>query len=231
MKRRSPLITLLVGAALGAGLLIASMNAASTPPSRYGATSSPTAAAAATTGATPSPTAAPTPTTVVNAPARADYAGPVQGGGASVAISIHGSQAIAYVCDGNRIEAWLKGTATAGQLTMTGKNGAKLTAAYGFTKATGRVAVHGTHYTFSAPLVHKPSGLYQSIAIVRGAKIRAGWIVLPDGRQVGSIETNADSPAQSAAQAPVLDVTTGTANDGGAVLVAVPISGVTGSGF
>jgi hypothetical protein len=34
MKRRSPLITLLVGAALGAGLLIASMNAASTPPSR-----------------------------------------------------------------------------------------------------------------------------------------------------------------------------------------------------
>ncbi len=49
-------------------------------------------------------------------PARADYAGEVNGGGASVAISIHGSQAIAYVCNGSVIEAWLKGTAAGGQL-------------------------------------------------------------------------------------------------------------------
>ena len=56
-------------------------------------------------------------------------------------------------------------------------------------------------------------------------------IVLPDGTQVGSIEPNADAAVPSATQAPTLDVTTGTAQDGGTVLVATPVSGVTGSGF
>jgi serine/threonine-protein kinase len=79
--------------------------------------------------------------------------------------------------------------------------------------------------------VHKPSGLYRAIAIVRGAKIKAGWIVLPDGSQVGSLEPNTNAAAPSATRAPMLDVTTGTAHDGNTVLVATPISGVTGSGF
>jgi hypothetical protein len=48
---------------------------------------------------------------VANVPAKANYAGEVKGGGASVAISIHRGQAIAYVCNGSVIEAWLKGTA------------------------------------------------------------------------------------------------------------------------
>jgi hypothetical protein len=164
-------------------------------------------------------------------PAKANYAGEVNGGGASVAISVHGSQAIAYVCNGSVIEAWLKGTAAGGHLTMTGKNHARLSAAYRFKRAAGHVVTHGIRYTFSAPAVHKPSGLYRSIAIVRGATIKAGWIVLPDGTQVGSLERNANAVAPSATQAPALDVTTGTAHDGDTVLVATPISGVTGSGF
>ena len=59
----------------------------------------------------------------------------------------------------------------------------------------------------------------------------AGWIVLPDGTQVGSLEPNADAAAPSATRAPKLDVATGTAQDGDTVLVATPISGLTGSGF
>jgi serine/threonine-protein kinase len=114
---------------------------------------------------------------------------------------------------------------------MTGKGRARLRATYHFKRAVGHVVAHGIRYTFSAPAVHKPSGLYQSIAIVRGAKIKAGWIVLPDGTQVGSLEPNADAAAPSATRAPMLDVTTGTAHDGSTVLVATPISGVTGSGF
>ena len=43
--------------------------------------------------------------------------------------------------------------------------------------------------------------------------------------------TNADAAAPSAKRAPMLDVTTGTAQDGDTVLVGTPISGVTGSGF
>jgi hypothetical protein len=230
MKSKMPIITLLAGAAAAVVLLVASMLSAHQAPAR--STTAATAAPASTVSSPP-PTASPRPTAtaLVNVPSRADYAGEVNGGGASVAIAVHGSQAIAYVCNGYVIEAWLKGTATAGKLDLTGKNHARLKAAYRFRKAVGYVLADGTRYTFSAPSVHKPSGLYESIAIVAGAKIKAGWIVLPDGQQVGSIESNADSAVPSATRAPALDVATGTAREGSSVLVATPVSGVTGSGF
>jgi len=230
MKIKTPYITLLTGAALGAVLLVASMLA--TPKAPASPVAAATPAPAAASAAQPSPASAtPTVTAVANVPARANYAGEVNGGGASVAISIHHGQAIAYVCNGSVIEAWLKGTAAGGHLTMTGKGRARLSATYRSKRAVGHVVAHGIRYTFSAPAVHKPSGLYRAIAIVRGAKIKAGWIVLPDGTQVGSLEPNADAAAPSATRAPMLDVATGTAQDGGTVLVATPISGVTGSGF
>jgi hypothetical protein len=230
MKIKTPYLTLLVGAALGAVLLVASMLATPQAPASPIAAATPAPASSAT--AQPSP-ASPTPTAtaVANVPARANYAGEVNGGGASVAISIHHGQAIAYVCNGSVIEAWLKGTAANGHLTMTGRGHARLSATYRTKRAVGHVIAHGVRYTFSAPAVHKPSGLYRAIAIVRGAKIKAGWIVLPDGSQVGSLEPNTDAAAPSATRAPMLDVTTGTAHDGNTVLVATPISGVTGSGF
>jgi hypothetical protein len=241
MKRNTPLITLLTGAALGVALLIASMlSTPSKAPAGYSAAATPSPAS--TASATPTPvatavatpsSASPTPTATayVNAPARADYAGEVKGGAASVAISIHGRQVIAYLCDGSAIEAWLKGTAAGGRLAMTGKNHASLRASYGFKQATGYVTARGTTYRFSIPVVHKPSGLYQAIAVVRGATIKAGWIVLPDGTKVGSLESNANAAAPSATQAPDLNVATGTAQDGDTVLHAIPVSGLTGSGF
>jgi hypothetical protein len=230
MKIKTPYLTLLVGAALGAVLLVASMLA--TPKAPASPIAAATPAPASSAPAQPSPASStPTATVVANVPARANYAGEVNGGGASVAISIHHGQAIAYVCNGSVIEAWLKGTAANGHLTMTGKGHARLSATYRTKRAVGHVIAHGVRYTFSAPAVHKPSGLYRAIAIVRGAKIKAGWIVLPDGSQVGSLEPNTDAAAPSATRAPMLDVTTGTAHDGSTVLVATPISGVTGSGF
>jgi hypothetical protein len=230
MKIKTPYLTLLVGAALGVVLLVASMLATPKAPASPIAAATPVPASSASAPSSPaSPT--PTATVVANVPARANYAGEVNGGGASVAISIHHGQAIAYVCNGSVIEAWLKGTAVNGHLTMTGKGHARLSATYRTKRAVGHVVAHGVRYTFSAPAVHKPSGLYQAIAVVRGAKIKAGWIVLPDGTQVGSLEPNADAAAPSAKRAPALDVTTGTAQDGDTVLVATPISGVTGSGF
>jgi hypothetical protein len=113
MKIKTPYVTLLTGAALGAVLLVASMLATPKAPASPVAAATPAPASSAT--AQPSP-ASPTPTAtaVANVPARANYAGEVNGGGASVAISIHGGQAIAYVCNGSVIEAWLKGTAPAG---------------------------------------------------------------------------------------------------------------------
>jgi len=253
MKRNTPLITLLTGAALGIVLLIASMLATpSNAPAGYSASTTP--APASTTPVAPSSTApssaavspsapsasapspsAPASTAYASAPTQADYAGKVSGGGASVAVSVHGSQVIAYVCNGSTVEAWLKGTVKAGRVVMTGKNHAQLSADSAVDSAVtmmaGDVTAHGTHYSFSVPMAQKPSGLYEATATVRGATIKAGWIVLADGTQVGSLETDAGSAAPSAIQAPRLDVATGTAEYDGTILHATLISGATGSGF
>jgi hypothetical protein len=212
MRRNTPLITLLTGAALGVVLLIASMLATpSGKPASYSAaaaaaTSAPASAtsapAVATEPSSPAPSspapAAPSPTTVTTSPVKATYAGRVGGGGGSVAVSIHDGQAIAYVCNGSTVEAWFKGTAVNGVLIMTGKNNSRFSAIYDFGKVTGDVLAHGTDYSFSLPVVNKPSGLYRATAVVRGAMIKAGWIVLSDGN---------------------------------IVLHAVAVDGVTGSGF
>ena len=235
MKRNTPLITLLTGAALGVILLIASMLA--TPakaPTSYSAPATPappSTAIAQSSPASPTPTATSTASAVVTAPARADYAGEVQGGGASVAISIHDGQAIAYVCNGSVIEAWYKGTAVGGVLIMTGKNHAHLSAIYDFSKATGDILADGTDYRFSVSVVHKPSGLYQAIAVVRGATIKAGWIVLANGTQVGSMEPNELAANPTSQAAPKLDVSSLTAQYEGTTIAATPIDGETGSGF
>jgi len=239
MKRNTPLITLLTGAVLGIVLLVASMLATpSKAPAGYAGAATPTPASAATvasSSAAASPTAAASSssaTASANAQFRADYAGRVKGGiHASVAISIHGTQAVAYACNGSSVEAWLSGTASGGRLALTGKNGAVLTGNYDSRRAFGNVSADGITYAFSVHTVKKPSGLYRATADVRGAKIKAGWIVLPDGTEVGSLESNADSAAPSATAAPPLDVTTGTAQDGSTVLHVLSISGVTGSGF
>jgi hypothetical protein len=240
MKRNTPLITLLTGAALGIALLIASMLATpSKAPAGYASAATPTpastAASVASSAAAASPAAAATSsaaTAAANAQFRADYAGRVKGGiHASVAISIHGAQAIAYACNGSSVEAWLKGTASGGRLALTGKNGAVLTGNYDSRRAFGNVSADGISYAFSVYTVKKPSGLYRATADVRGATIKAGWIVLPDGTEVGSLESNADAAAPSATAAPPLDVTAGTAQDGNTVLHVTAISGVTGTGF
>ena len=134
MRRNTPLITLLTGAALGVVLLVVSMLATpSGKPASYSAAATATSAPAPATSApasaaesspaspapsSPSP-AAPSPTTVTTSPVQATYAGRVGGGGGSVAVSIHDSQAIAYVCNGSTVEAWFKGTAVNGVLTVS----------------------------------------------------------------------------------------------------------------
>src|SRR5450755_737983 len=275
MKPTMPLVTLLAGAALGVGVLVASMLSPSSTASAsgYGATSAASATkavkpAAASSASATAPATAPgtvpatapgtvpatapgtvpatAPGTVPTAtasvpkadvPPKADYVARTDSGGAAVAISVHAGKAVAYMCNGHAVAAWLKGTAKAGKLELTGKNGARLDVSYRTGKATGSIMADGTKYTFSAPLVHRgssghrPPGLYEATATVHGVKIKAGWVVLPGGSQVGSVEYFADSDVAPTAQAPVLNLTTGTAQYDGVTLVASLISGFTGSGF
>ena len=251
MKRNTPLITLLVGAALGVVLLVASMlttpssalpnysaAAASSAAPAESATASPTGPAPAESSEAPEqssaePAAAPSPAPARTTPTRADFTGRVGGGGGSVAVAVHGDKAIAYVCNGSTVEGWMRGKVENGKLTLTGKNNTHLTASYHAGKVTGDVEAHGTDYSFSVPTVSKSSskssGLYQATAVVQGKTIKAGWIVLGDGTQVGSVEIG--ESGEKAVTAPKLDVATMTARIGNVVLHAVPVSGVTGSGF
>ena len=245
MKRNTPLITLLVGAALGVVLLVASMlttpssaqpnysavAASSAAPAPTESSEAPEPAESSAAASAPAATASPAPTRTT--PTRADFTGRVGGGGGSVAVAVHGDKAIAYVCNGSTVEGWMRGKVENGKLTLTGKNKAHLTASIHTGTVTGDVEAHGTDYSFSVSTVSKSSskssGLYQATAVVQGKTIKAGWIVLGDGTQIGSLET--DESAKTAVTAPKLDVATMTARIGNVVLHAVPVSGVTGSGF
>jgi hypothetical protein len=277
MKRNTPLITLLVGAALGVVLLVSNMLAtpsgapvsysaaaasAASVPASAAAPSSPapavtesspasttSSASPATSSAAPAesseapgqsqaesspavsePASAPAPEPTRTTPTKATYTARVGGGGGSVAVAVHGSKAIAYVCNGSSVEGWMRGTVKGTKLVLTGKNNAHLTASYHAGKVTGDIKAHGTDYSFSAPTANKSSGLYEATVSVQGKTIKAGWIVLNDGTQIGSLETDADS-AENAVTAPKLDLATMTARLGDLVLHAVPVNGVTGSGF
>ncbi len=216
-----------------AALAEASASAAADAGSAATASAAQPTAAGASASVASSASASPSPSTSQGfvIPPHANYVGEVQGNLGSVAIVVHDTFAIAYFCNGSTQEAWLKGTPHNGKLSMTGKNNASLTANYALGHARGTVVVDGVSHVFSIIAVHKPSGLFQSIAVVRGATVKAGWIVLANGTQVGSLEPDANSATPSAQAAPKLDVSTLTAQDGGTTLTATPIDGETGSGF
>jgi len=180
------------------------------------------------------PGAAPSPEPTRTTPTRADFAGRVGGGGGSVAVSVHGDKAIAYVCNGSTVEGWMRGKVENGKLTLTGKKQYPPHRVYSHQHCDGgRRGPRHTDYSFSVSTVSKSSGkssgLYQATEVVQGKTIKAGWIVLGDGTQIGSLET--DESGENAVTAPKLDVATMTARIGNVVLHAVPVSGVTGSGF
>lgn len=248
MKIPTPVITLIVGLALAVSLLVSSMTAvsakkaalaqasasavANTGPAATGSAAQSTAAGSSTTTAS-SPAASPSSTSSAGfvIPPQANYVGQVQGDLGSVAIVVHDTFAVAYFCNGKTQEAWFKGTPHDGQLSMTGKNNATLTANYALGHARGTVTVDGIPHVFSIIAVHKPSGLFQSIAVVRGATIKAGWIVLANGTQVGSMEPNENAANPTSQSAPKLDVSSLTAQYEGTTIVATPIDGETGTGF
>ncbi|MEA5363173.1 hypothetical protein VA596_26825 [Amycolatopsis sp., V23-08] len=224
MKRAGPLFTLLAGVVLAGGIGITNLVT--------GTGATPVAGAANAAGAPPTTAPAVTtsppstqPAKTVDAPARADYAGRVEGGGASVAVSIRDGHAIAYVCDGKKVEAWLQGVTAGGKLDLTGPKGASLTGSYDATAVTGSVTAGGKTWRFTAGPAKKPAGLYRAAPKVRGKASKAGWIVQADGSQVGILTTDDQSAA-----APVLDPAERTATVEGALVVAEPISGVDGSG-
>ncbi|BCJ49819.1 hypothetical protein Asp14428_12940 [Actinoplanes sp. NBRC 14428] len=236
MKRNGPMLTLLAGIGVAAVLFLLSLqatrnaDAALTAPAAVASAPEPRVKAGVVAvpdgGRASSPPvarvpAAGTPTTADGQPLAqqptpdGSYAGRLTAG--TLALTIKEGKAIAYVCDGRRTEAWLKGTARDGRFDLSGKNGATLTGTADKRHATGRITLNGRTSDVDIATVRKPSGLYRATADVRGAKLVGGWIVLEDGSQVG-LATIGGRPATPSR----VDVTTGRATVDGTPVTATP---------
>jgi hypothetical protein len=149
------------------------------------------------------------------------YTGRTDDDSSAVAITVRDDKAIAYVCDGHNIESWLRGDVKAdGSLRLTGKGGASLDGKVKGTKEIrGTANVGSGSYAFTIGKAKKSSGLYRANSTVAGAKIEGGWIVLPDGEQVGILKRDGKpSPA------PEIDPETGAVTVDGQQLTARPVT-------
>jgi hypothetical protein len=199
MKKYAPLATLVAVVLLGAGLLVANM--LSNPANQTTAAPAPSAAAAAA----PGEPAAAEPAPVEPAPAEPAvvekaYTGRSAGNEVTVAIAVKNGKAVAYACDGKKIEAWLEGTLTGDSLSLSGKT-SSITATLDDKASFGTVTVDGKEWPFSAKGVASPAGLYEGRGNVDGVAARVGWIVQEDGSVTG-VENAGGSPKPAAALDP-----------------------------
>ena len=220
MSTRGPLITLGSVVVLAVALLWVNALAGPTTP-----TSSSSLGAPASTGpSSPSPAppaeAAPSPT-AEPAAVQTVYAGRTGGGEATVAVAVNGDRAAAYLCDGTRIETWLQGSVTGDQVVLTGRDTAALIGTVSGTTLSGTVVTStGQAWLFSAEEARPPAGIYEARTTIDGLATRIGWVVLPDGTQVGIQNVDGErSPA------PALDLEDTTFTLDGAAQEATPVDG------
>jgi hypothetical protein len=218
MKKYAPLATLVSVVLLGAALLVVNLVGTPDTQSQAAATrvtptapavAGPTAPAAA---AQPEPTAAP--------PAVAEKAFTGRSAGNEVTVAVKDGRAVAYVCDGKKVEAWMEGTLTGGALSLTGKT-SSITGTVDEKATFGTVVVEGKEWPFSARGVAAPAGLYEGRGTLAGVATRVGWIVDGDGKVTGVMNRDGRRSA-----APTLDpdAPENTRIDG----TPVPVSAVAG---
>jgi hypothetical protein len=218
MKLKGPIITLAAGVVVATVLMILNLSAT---PKKAGESKAAGDNQPAATATTSTPAAAPVATTAPPANAQPiTYAGTIGSGNATLAIVIKSGTAVAYVCDGKSAEAWLQGTATDGTLSLTGAKDARLLGTYGNGETAGTVTAAGRQWTFSLKTVAPPSGLYRASANVRNAQVVGGWIVLPNGQQVGLVDYGDTTIA-----APALNTTTKTTTVDNTVIDVTPVDG------
>ncbi len=114
-------------------------------------------------------------------PDEAVYAG--RTGRIAVAVAVSGNRAAAYLCDGRRIEAWLTGSVDGDELRLSGKRGARLEGQLTRAGLVGEFTVRDRSYDYAIELADEPAGLYRGES--DDGEIVIGWIVLPDGSEVG----------------------------------------------
>ena len=182
MKRYTPLATLVAVVLLGAVLLVVNMMSTPAPPGNAAAASATEPAQAAAPPAAERGAAEPAPAAPVVA--EKAFTGRSAGNEVTVAIAVKDGKAVAYVCDGKKVEAWMEGTLAGEQLTLTGKTGS-LSATVSDKATLGSLTVDGAEWPFAAKGVAAPAGLYQGRGVLKGVAARVGWIVEENGNVTG----------------------------------------------
>ncbi len=227
MTHRSPLVTLL-GLVVAFAIMFGVNLASSEPRDSYTAGPSPSAPATAATSPasptsavpsseppSPSPSASET-KEVEKFPNKVVYAGRTDDDSAAIAVAILGDKAAAYLCDGRDVESWLRGTVKGNEISLTSKKGATLEARLVRGVLEGKIEVGDDELPFTIKEAKPPAGLYRA----RGTKTTIGWIILPDGSQVG-IQTS----GEESAPAPKLDPDNPEVTVDGEPLQGEPVSG------
>ena len=215
MKIPGPVVTLGAVAVLGVGILLVNMSKEeSAAPSKPAAQSATTVAP--TTAAAP---LAPTPPPPPAFPAQADYVGkiPTANGTITLEITVQGEKAVAYACDGNTVESWLRGSAVDGALSLANKDKtSRLEGHLEGDAVVGTLWIGEKKWDFNAPAGQPPAGLY----VYENAGVRNSWIVDPNGGVTG-VQRREDG---STAPAPRL-TTDGIANIDGIEVKAIRVQG------
>jgi hypothetical protein len=148
--------------------------------------------------------------------AEAAYTGRTAGDEVRVALAVKDGRAVAYVCDGKKVEAWFEGTLTGADLQLNAADGNPgMTGTVTDSAALGTVTVGGKDLPFAAKGVTGTAGLYEGRAAVRGVLNRIGWIVDEDGKVTGVLNVGG-----SRRPAPALD----PANPGATRIGGVPVT-------
>jgi hypothetical protein len=161
------------------------------------------------------------PFSAAQAVVQAVYAGRSSNGDVTLAVSTDGDQAVAYVCNGHTIEAWLQGSVKGNQVNLAGNKGASLTGSLSGLAMFGTVTPSaGLSLPFSAELSPHPAGVFQARITVNGLATRIGWAVLPDGTQLGvAVIGSTKQPA------PPLDLSDGAFTLDGSTFTAAQVAG------
>ncbi|AQA06668.1 hypothetical protein BVC93_24145 [Mycobacterium sp. MS1601] len=170
MRKQFRTLMISTGALIALGSLPACSGGTSTE-----ATSSTTAATTATSAA-----AAP----AENFPQTARYIADMpmaDGGTMTLGVAVSGDKVVAYACDGSKDEAWFFGSQDDGALDITSRFRDTLVADYEGGNVVGDLTMDGVSYTFSAPQVADPAGMYT--AELGG--VRASWVVRPGDTMTG----------------------------------------------
>ncbi|MDT5011013.1 MAG: hypothetical protein QOH57_2630 [Mycobacterium sp.] len=171
MKVKGPYVTLGAVAAFGVVLLLVNV-ANESPPAKKPAASS------ANTSASQSPQSSTTPAAPAAEafPAKADYVGkiPTSDGVMTVEITVEGDKAIAYACDGKKVESWLRGPAQNGVVSLDNKDKTShLDGRLVSGQVDGTLAIGQEQLNFTAAPAQPPAGLY--VYLEDGN--RTSWII------------------------------------------------------